>query len=134
MTALSITAVHASVLELNLDVRQVVPDCLISKCIFLGETFTYFGYGSNLLAARIHIQNPTAVFQTIARLDNYRLEFDYDKSSVWRGAAATITESPGDHVWGVVWVMNKVDLPSLDIQEGVANGIYEVETMCCQIV
>jgi hypothetical protein len=29
----------------------------------------YFGYGSNLLSERIHIQNPSAVFKTIGRLD-----------------------------------------------------------------
>jgi gamma-glutamylcyclotransferase len=73
------------------------------------------------------------VFRAIARLENYRLEFDRDKSEVWRGASATITESPGDHVWGVVWTMNKADLASLDIQEGVDSGIYEVCIMFCRI-
>lgn len=100
---------------------------------FSDETFSYFGYGSNLLAARIHLQNPSAVFRAIARLDGYRLEFDRDKSEVWRGASATITESPDDHVWGVVWTMNKADLASLDIQEGVDSGIYEVCAMFCRM-
>lgn len=35
----------------------------------MSEQLYYFGYGSNLLAERIHIQNPTAVFKEIARLD-----------------------------------------------------------------
>ena len=99
---------------------------MIIVCFLLDKKFPYFAYGSNLLAARIHLQNPSAVFQAIARLDNYRLEFDYGRSSTWQGAAATVTPSPGDHVWGVVWSMDRVDLPSLDIQEGVQDRIYEV--------
>ncbi|XP_061518348.1 uncharacterized protein LOC1272591 isoform X3 [Anopheles gambiae] len=34
--------------------------CLIDVVMATG-TFYYFAYGSNLLAKRIHIQNPTAV-------------------------------------------------------------------------
>jgi len=85
----------------------------------------YFAYGSNLTAARLHMGNPSAVFETIARLDGYRLEFDNSNSSIWRGATATITKSMNDHVWGVLWFIDKVNLPSLDLQEGVAAGIYE---------
>lgn len=93
---------------------------------FAVDTFPYFAYGSNLLAARIHLQNPSATYRQIARLDNYRLEFDYDSLPAWRGAVATITKSPGDHVWGVVWDIKMADLPSLDRQEGVDCGLYEV--------
>jgi len=108
-------------------------------CNFVDCKFLYFAYGSNLLAARIHIQNPSAIFQTIARLNDYRLDFDYGgKSSTWQGAAATVTSSPGDHVWGVLWSMDKTDLSSLDNQEGVQDGIYEVSNtlladvfLCC---
>lgn len=32
------------------------------------STFMYFGYGSNLLAKRIHIQNPSAVRKNIGVL------------------------------------------------------------------
>jgi gamma-glutamylcyclotransferase len=88
------------------------------------DTFLYFGYGSNLLRQRILLQNPSAVFDTIARLDNYKLDFNYP-SKTWNGAAATIIESQGDHVWGAVWCINISDMPNLDKQEGVESGIYE---------
>lgn len=32
------------------------------------KTFNYFAYGSNLLAKRIHIQNPSAVRKNIGEL------------------------------------------------------------------
>lgn len=31
--------------------------------------FLYFAYGSNLFTDRLHLQNPSAVRKTIARLD-----------------------------------------------------------------
>jgi gamma-glutamylcyclotransferase len=103
--------------------------CWLTSVVFFffaDDTFAYFAYGSNLLSARIHLQNPTAAFQCIARLDNYRLEFDYDELPAWRGAVATITKSPGDHVWGVVWAIKTAALSNLDTQEGVDIGLYEV--------
>jgi hypothetical protein len=33
------------------------------------KTFHYFAFGSNLLKERITINNPTAVFQTIGKLE-----------------------------------------------------------------
>lgn len=32
------------------------------------ETFYYFAYGSNLLARRLHLNNPSAIFYSIAKL------------------------------------------------------------------
>ena len=75
------------------------------------------------------MQNPSAVFNTVARLDDYCLEF-YNGSMTecsWRGASATVTESLAEHVWGVVWSLKKSDLDNLDDQEGVAQGIYKVK-------
>lgn len=108
--------------------------CTITRCISKmaneSNTFDYFAYGSNLLKKRIHIRNPSAVFKLIARLDGYRLEFDYNPlDSRWHGAAATITESKGDHVWGVLWTLNKTDMESLDVQEGVGDRVYEPRTV-----
>ena len=39
------------------------------------STFLYFAYGSNLLAERIHFQNPSASFRGVAKLDGYRMDF-----------------------------------------------------------
>lgn len=102
----------------------------ISKMANESNTFNYFAYGSNLLQKRIHIRNPSAVFKAIARIDDYCLGFDHNPvESAWHGAAATITESKGDHVWGVVWTLNKSDMGSLDIQEEVADRVYEPRTV-----
>ncbi|KAK3850637.1 hypothetical protein Pcinc_042670 [Petrolisthes cinctipes] len=56
---------------------------------------------------------------------DYRLDFNYF-SQRWKGAAATIVEAPGHHVYGIVWEINDDDLDNLDRQEGVSQGIYRV--------
>ncbi|XP_023775613.1 gamma-glutamylcyclotransferase [Cyanistes caeruleus] len=58
---------------------------------------------------------------------DFKLEFGHHQgrtSSVWHGGTATIAQSPGDEVWGIVWKMNTCNLSSLDKQEGVEDGIY----------
>ncbi|NXC97249.1 GGCT glutamylcyclotransferase, partial [Certhia familiaris] len=60
-------------------------------------------------------------------LQDFKLEFGHHQgrtSSVWHGGTATIAQSPGDEVWGIVWKMNTCHLSSLDKQEGVEEGIY----------
>ena len=37
----------------------------------MGDTFLYFGFGSNLLKERIHISNPSAKFVCTAKLKVY---------------------------------------------------------------
>ena len=96
--------------------------------VCVGDKFCYFGFGSNLLAARIHLQNPSAVFHTTARLSDYRLDFDRE-SYDWRGASASVTPSPGDHVWGVVWLIKLGEMSNLDDQEGVHVNIYKVSAV-----
>ncbi|XP_014783098.1 gamma-glutamylcyclotransferase [Octopus bimaculoides] len=86
-------------------------------------TFFYFAFGSNLLKERLLINNKTAVFKTVAKLENYHLKFAY-KTSTWHGHAATIAESKDDVVWGVVYEMNTSNIDSLDKQEGVDKNIY----------
>ncbi|XP_026856977.2 gamma-glutamylcyclotransferase b isoform X2 [Electrophorus electricus] len=89
-------------------------------------TFLYFAYGSNLLKERLQLNNPSASIQCVAKLQDYKLAFGNHKgraSRRWHGGVATIEPSPGDEVWGVVW-MNMTDLESLDRQEGVKLGIY----------
>ncbi|XP_055974307.1 gamma-glutamylcyclotransferase [Sorex fumeus] len=93
------------------------------------ESFLYFAYGSNLLTERIHLRNPSAEFCCVARLQDYKLDFGNSQgktSETWHGGIATIFQSPGDEVWGVVWKLNKSNLSSLDEQEGVKSGTYVV--------
>ncbi|XP_077125113.1 gamma-glutamylcyclotransferase [Ranitomeya variabilis] len=91
-------------------------------------TFFYFAYGSNLLKERILLDNPSASFHSIAMLQDFKLAFgnhNGNQNKRWHGGVATVVESEGDNVWGVVWKMDISCLDSLDIQEGVAVGIYQ---------
>ncbi|XP_062956362.1 gamma-glutamylcyclotransferase [Cynocephalus volans] len=93
------------------------------------ESFLYFAYGSNLLTERIRLRNPSAAFCCVARLRDFKLDFGNSQgktSQTWHGGIATIFQSPGDEVWGVVWKMNKSNLNSLDEQEGVKSGTYVI--------
>uniref|UniRef100_H3B5L3 gamma-glutamylcyclotransferase n=1 Tax=Latimeria chalumnae TaxID=7897 RepID=H3B5L3_LATCH len=91
------------------------------------EFFFYFSYGSNLLRERLQLRNPSAGFHAAARLQNYRLAFGNHKGRLntrWHGGVATIVESPGEKVWGVVWKLNVLDLPSLDKSGGARSGAF----------
>ncbi|KAK7462066.1 hypothetical protein BaRGS_00038514 [Batillaria attramentaria] len=83
-------------------------------------TFLYFAYGSNLLRERLLIHNPSAVFECVARLDDYCFGF-CGESRLWHGGVATIFKRPGRHVWGVVWRLNVADRDILDWQESTYN-------------
>ncbi|KAL8165463.1 UNVERIFIED_CONTAM: hypothetical protein K2H54_045585 [Gekko kuhli] len=99
----------------------------LGDCNSKKEHFLYFAYGSNLLQERITLKNPSATFHAIAKLQDYKLAFGSPQgkqSLTWHGSTATILRSPGDEVWGIVWLMNSHDLSSLDIQEGVEGGLY----------
>uniref|UniRef100_A0AAZ3PCY9 Gamma-glutamylcyclotransferase n=2 Tax=Oncorhynchus tshawytscha TaxID=74940 RepID=A0AAZ3PCY9_ONCTS len=91
------------------------------------HTFLYFAYGSNLLKGRFQLKNPSASIHCVARLKDYKLIFGNYKglaSDRWHGGVATIENSPGDEMWGVVWRMNVADLKSLDSQENVRLRAY----------
>ncbi|XP_015267982.1 PREDICTED: gamma-glutamylcyclotransferase [Gekko japonicus] len=91
------------------------------------EHFLYFAYGSNLLRERITLKNPSAAFHAVAKLQDHKLAFGSPQgkqSLTWHGSTATILHSPGDEVWGIVWLMNSRDLSSLDKQEGVEGSLY----------
>lgn len=95
----------------------------LQHSVEMSNTFSYFAYGSNLLANRIHVNNPTAVRAGTGKLDNYRLDF-IRFAKYWKGAIATIVPTTGEVVWGAIWEISMDDLPKLDRQEGVASGAY----------
>ncbi|XP_040161751.1 gamma-glutamylcyclotransferase-like isoform X1 [Anopheles arabiensis] len=101
--------------------------CLIDVVMATG-TFYYFAYGSNLLAKRIHIQNPTAVRKGFGYLKDYSLDF-FHYAARWRGAPATIVEQEGKKVWGAIWEIDNSNLADLDRQEGVHNSVYKPLTL-----
>lgn len=93
----------------------------------LGEDkFLYFAYGSNLLARRLHLMNPTARRHGIGELKDYRLDFSTPSSKRWGGAPATVVPEPGDSVWGAIWSLDIEDRDHLDEQESVHSGLYDV--------
>uniref|UniRef100_A0A671KDS7 Gamma-glutamylcyclotransferase a n=1 Tax=Sinocyclocheilus anshuiensis TaxID=1608454 RepID=A0A671KDS7_9TELE len=58
---------------------------------------------------------------------DYRLNFGLSGNCTdcaWHGGVATIQESEGNEVWGVVWRIDNQNLPSLDRQEQVHEGVY----------
>ncbi|XP_060798619.1 gamma-glutamylcyclotransferase a [Neoarius graeffei] len=89
--------------------------------------FLYFAFGSNLLKERLQLNNPSATFHCIARLQGYVLQFTLSRERMqnsWYGGVATIEKCPDEDVWGVVWKMAMEDLSSLDKQEAVDQGVY----------
>ncbi|XP_041708627.1 gamma-glutamylcyclotransferase [Coregonus clupeaformis] len=114
---------------------KAVPDTAENNGTSVSNTsvtdhFMYFAYGSNLLKERLQLKNPSAVFVTTGSLKDHVIQFGYWKKELlnntnsWHGGVATIKESKGDVVWGVVWKMDKDNRISLDRQEGVGIGFY----------
>lgn len=101
---------------------------LLHNTAAMANTFKYFAYGSNLLANRIHVNNPTAVRKGIGKLENYHLDF-ISFVKYWNGAIATIVPAPGEIVWGAIWEISLTDLPRLDKQEGRAYIALDVEVI-----
>ncbi|XP_026738931.1 gamma-glutamylcyclotransferase-like isoform X1 [Trichoplusia ni] len=92
------------------------------------DTFLYYAYGSNLLKKRIHINNPSAKFLGVGRLDDHQLNF-IKYSDNWRGSSATIVPTEGSHIWGAIWRLHNDDMPALDRQEGVDTNWYFPKTV-----
>ncbi|XP_074646982.1 gamma-glutamylcyclotransferase-like isoform X2 [Tubulanus polymorphus] len=99
------------------------------------DTFYYFGFGSNMLIQRLQMGSPSAKKFAVGKLLNYKLSFmniEGSTKSSWKGAAATIVESRGSYVYGVVYEISLKEQKNLDIQELVAVGRYhriEVEVL-----
>ncbi|KOC68610.1 Gamma-glutamylcyclotransferase [Habropoda laboriosa] len=89
----------------------------------MNDKFLYFAYGSNMLAKRIHINNPTAVRRDVGFLKNFRLDF-LTHSKRWGGCSATIVPTENYAVWGAIWELHGCNRSTLDKQEGVADKLY----------
>ncbi|XP_067648352.1 gamma-glutamylcyclotransferase-like [Eurosta solidaginis] len=89
----------------------------------VGDKFIYFGYGSNMLTKRIHIQNPTAQKIGVGILKDYRLDFN-TFTERWGGAPATVVPTDGAYVYGTLWEIDLSNLDDIDNQEGVHEDIY----------
>ncbi len=107
----------------------------------MSAPFLYFGFGSNLEAARLQIHCPSARFVSIARLANHRLAFSIESKNSWHGGVGDVRPEVGSEVWGALWLIDEEHSEPLDRQEGLfrdppAYGRIrvEVETAAGDIV
>ena len=93
----------------------------------LDGPFLYFSYGSNLDADRMHMHCPSARLVTIARREGYRLAFSAESKNTWLGGVGDMRPSPGDEVWGALWLIDAAESRALDEQEGLFRvpPVYE---------
>ena len=86
------------------------------------NTRLYFAYGSNLDEGQMAERCLAATKAGLARIKGYRFVVN-------RRGVASIVESPGDAVEGVLWMISTQDEKILDLYEGVATGHYIKEDL-----
>ena len=77
----------------------------------------YFTYGSNMDYKQMIKRCPNAKYFGVGFLQDYKLAFTR-YSPKWDSAVADILVSPGDVVWGLIYILNNDDLEKLDRHEG----------------
>lgn len=80
----------------------------------------YFAYGSNMDRDQMLRRIPAAECLGKAVLNDYRLTFD-QPAKYRGGSVANIQNEPGAKVWGVVWRIPAMDLPTLDHIEDIST-------------
>ncbi len=86
-----------------------------------GHPFLYFSYGSNLDIEHLRSTCPSARFIAPARLDAHRLAFTLESKNTWHGGVPDILPTPGDTVWGALYLIDAADSSALDDAEGVSR-------------
>lgn len=82
----------------------------------------YFAYGSNMNEAQMALRCPDSKIVGIAMLENHRFLINE------RGVAS-IAESQGKVVYGLLWSISQPDERQLDCYEGVGKGFYRKLTL-----
>jgi gamma-glutamylcyclotransferase (GGCT)/AIG2-like uncharacterized protein YtfP len=83
-----------------------------------------FAYGSNLDFKQTRARCPSAQFVAKALLTGHRLYFPRYGSN-WDCGVASVDDSDGDHVWGVVYDIADDDVPKMDTSEGFNPNRHE---------
>jgi hypothetical protein len=83
----------------------------------------YAAYGSNLDPAQMAARAPHSPPRGSGWLEGWRLTFGGEDRG-FEGALATVVESPGDHVFVMLYDVNAGDEPGLDRWEGSDLGLY----------
>jgi gamma-glutamylcyclotransferase (GGCT)/AIG2-like uncharacterized protein YtfP len=100
--------------------NEFTPTTQLISLNTLPNPHLYFAYGSNLDPEQMQWRCPDALAISAASLDDW----------AWRIGGrgyATVSPSPGHHVWGAIWNVSDSDLARLDRYEGVAGGLYRRE-------
>lgn len=92
----------------------------------------YFAYGSIMLTRRLRQRCSSATYKNVASAPDYR--FSFSKRSIDESGKGNVIPAQGDRVFGVLFDLDKRELPCLDEFEGVGNGYYredafEIELM-----
>ncbi|MEF8796970.1 MAG: gamma-glutamylcyclotransferase family protein [Salinivenus sp.] len=82
----------------------------------------YFGYGSNMLTARLRARVPSATPRSTGRLEGYRLRFH--KRSQDGSGKCNIAPADDGTVYGIVFDVDAAELDALDEAEQRGRG-YE---------
>ena len=82
----------------------------------------YFAYGSNLSEAQMALRCPDSKTVGIAKLENHRFLIND------RGVAS-VSESQGKVVYGLLWNISESDEEQLDRYEGVRKEFYRKSTV-----
>ena len=86
----------------------------------------YFAYGSNMQFDQMKERCPSARFETVARLRDYRLAFTRFSKNRQCGVA-DIVPSKGPDVWGAVYEITETEISVLDRSEGYRPGRSRLE-------
>lgn len=81
----------------------------------------YFAYGANMDIAGMRARCPAATLIGTERLPGYRFV-------IGRAGFAGLVPDPASDVLGVLWNLTPDDLASLDLYEGVRDGLYRKVT------
>lgn len=88
------------------------------------DDMTYvFAYGSLLSPALMTQPCPSATFVVKASLPNFEVQFRVP-SDTGLGGTSGIFPAPGQLVRGVIYIVGKTEVETLDILEGVPEGKY----------
>lgn len=82
-----------------------------------GRTVRVFAYGSNINPEQMRRRCPSAVFERVFVVQDFRLSF-CGFSRVWGGGVANVEPHKGSRVYGVIWLVSQDDLQKLDRFEG----------------
>ena len=96
----------------------------------MGErTLLYFAYNARISPDQMKKAAPGAVFQFIAHLPEWGLDFPI-ANDTWGGALPAVKPEPGSTVWGAVYEVPKPDLATLnDIEASEQRAADTAEAM-----